>query len=56
VPFVGATPVILLDKIHLVAVVGGTEVTNPVVVTEVYEQQNDTRTLTSLLFARPLTP
>jgi hypothetical protein len=37
VRFIGATA-ILLNKIRLVAVVGGNEVTNPFVVTEVYVQ------------------
>lgn len=56
VQFIGATTVILLNKIRLVAVVGGNEVTNPFVVTEVYVQQNDTWTLASLSFTRLLTP
>jgi hypothetical protein len=56
VRFIGATTAILLNKIRLVAVVGGNEVTNPFVVTEVYVQQNDTWTLASLSFTRLLTP
>jgi hypothetical protein len=56
VRFIGATTAILLNKIRLVAVVGGNEVTNPFVVTEVYVQQNDTWTLASLSFTRILTP
>jgi Domain of unknown function (DUF4440) len=56
VRFIGATTAILLNKIRLVAVVGGNEVTNPFVVTEVYVQQNDTWTLGSLSFTRLLTP
>ena len=56
VRFLGATTAILLNKIRLVAVVGGNEVTNPFVVTEVYVQQNDTWTLASLWFTRLLTP
>jgi hypothetical protein len=47
---------ILLNRITLLAVVGGNEVTNPFVVTEVYVQQNDTWTLASLSFTRLLTP
>ena len=55
VRFIGATTAILLNKIRLIAVVGGNEVTNPIVVTEVYVQQNDTWTLASLSFTRLLT-
>ena len=55
VRFIGTTTAILLNKIRLVAVVGGNEVTNPFVVTEVYVQQNDTWTLASLSFTRLLT-
>ena len=46
---------ILLNKIRLVAVVGGNEVTNPFVVTEVYVQQSSTWKLASLSFTRLLT-
>ena len=56
VRFIGTTTAILLNKISLVAVVGGNEVTNPFVVTEVYVQQGDTWTLASLSFTRLLTP
>jgi hypothetical protein len=56
VRFIGTTTAILLNKILLVAVVGGNEVTNPFVVTEVYVQQSDTWTLASLSFTRLLTP
>jgi hypothetical protein len=56
VRFIGATTAILLNKIRLVAVVGGNEVTNPFVVTEVYVQQNGSWTLASLSFTRLLTP
>ena len=55
VRFIGATA-ILLNKIRLVAVVGGNEVTNPFVVTEVYVQQSGTWTLASLSFTRLLPP
>ena len=54
VRFVGTTA-ILLNKIRLVAVVGGNEVVNPFVVTEVYVPQGDTWTLGSLSFTRLLT-
>jgi len=56
VHFIGTTTAILLNKIRLVAVVGGNEVTNPFVVTEVYVQQSGTWTLGSLSFTRLLTP
>lgn len=54
VRFIGTTA-ILLNKIQLIAVVGGNEVTNPFVVTEVYVQQADAWTLASLSFTRLLT-
>lgn len=47
---------ILLNRIRLVAVVGGNEVTNPFVVTEVYVQQSGTWMLAALSFTRLLTP
>ena len=46
---------ILLNRITLLAVVGGNEVTNPFMVTEVYVQQDDNWKLTSLSFTRLLT-
>jgi hypothetical protein len=49
-----ATTAILLNKIRLIAVVGGNEVTNPFVVTEVYVQQGGTWKLGSLSFTRLL--
>jgi hypothetical protein len=55
VQFIGNTA-ILLNKIRLVAVVGGNEVTNPFVVTEVYVQQGGTWKLGSMSFTRLLTP
>ena len=55
VRIVGSTA-ILLNRIRLVAVVGGNEVTNPFVVTEVYVQDGRTRQLASLSFTRLLTP
>ena len=48
------TTAILLNRIRLVAVVGGNEVTNPFVVTEVYVQQGDTWKLGSVSFTRLL--
>ena len=56
VRFIGTTTAILLNKIRLVAVVGGNEVTNPFVVTEVYVQENGSWTLASLSFTRLLNP
>ena len=50
------TTAILLNTIRLVAVVGGNEVTNPFVVTEVYVQQRGGWTLAALSFTRLLTP
>ena len=55
VRFIGDTA-ILLNRIRLVAVVGGNEVTNPFVVTEVYVRQNGAWKLGSLSFTRLLTP
>jgi 4-carboxymuconolactone decarboxylase len=46
---------IVLNRIRLVAVVGGNEVVNPFVVTEVYVQQNGAWKLGSLSFTRLLT-
>ncbi len=46
---------ILLNRITLLAVVGGNEVTNPFEVTEVYVKQNGTWKLGSLSFTRLLT-
>ena len=47
---------ILLNRIRLTAVVGGNEVVNPFVVTEVYVQQGSAWKLASLSFTRLLTP
>jgi hypothetical protein len=47
---------ILLNRITLLAVVGGNEVTNPFMVTEVYVKENDGWKLGSLSFTRLLTP
>ena len=50
------TTAILLNRITLLAVVGGNEVTNPFIVTEVYVQQDGIWKLASLSFTRLLTP
>jgi hypothetical protein len=55
VTIIGATAV-LLNRITLLAVVGGSEVTNPFMVTEVYVQQDDNWKLISLAFTRLLNP
>jgi len=55
VRFVGTTA-ILLNRIRLVAVVGGNEVVNPFTVTEVYVQQGEAWKLASLSFTRMMTP
>ena len=55
VNIIGATA-ILLNRITLLAVVGGNEVTNPFMVTEVYVQQDSSWKLASLSFTRLLTP
>jgi 4-carboxymuconolactone decarboxylase len=48
------TTAIVLNRIRLLAVVGGNEVTNPFVVTEVYVQQAGAWKLASLSFTRLL--
>ena len=55
VRFVGTTA-ILLNRIRLVAVVGGNEVVNPFNVTEVYVKLDGAWKLASLSFTRLLTP
>ena len=47
---------ILLNNITLLAVVGGNEVTNPFIVTEVYIKENGKWILGSLSFTKQLTP
>ena len=47
---------IVLSKITLLAVVGGNEVTNPFMVTEVYVKQSGVWKLGSLSFTKLLTP
>jgi len=53
VKFIGNTA-ILLNRIRLLAVVGGNEVTNPFMVTEVYVKENGKWMLGSLSFTRLL--
>ncbi len=55
VRFVGTTAIVL-HRMKLLAVVGGNEVTNPFVVTEVYVPQRSGWRLASLSFTRLLTP
>jgi len=50
------TTAILLNRISLLAVVGGNEVTNLFTVTEVYVQQDCSWKLASLSFTKLLTP
>jgi len=50
------TTAIVLNRITLLAVVGGNEVTNPFTATEVYVQQSGTWMLASLSFTKLLTP
>ena len=54
VRFIGGAA-ILLNRLRLTAVVGGNEVTNPFVVTEVYVQLSQTWKLASLSFTRLVT-
>jgi hypothetical protein len=51
---INGTTAIQLTKMRLLAVVGGNEVTNPFVVTEVYVQQGGAWRLGSLSFTRLL--
>jgi len=51
-----ANTAVVLNKIRLVAVVHGNEVTNPFVVTEVYVQEGTSWLLASLAFTRLITP
>jgi hypothetical protein len=55
VRFIGTTA-ILLNRIRLVAVVGGNEVVNPFTVTEVYVHQDGAWKPGSLSFTRMMTP
>ena len=54
VRFVGTTAIVL-NRIRLDAVVGGNEVTNPFMVTDVYVQEGGARKLAALAFTRLLT-
>ena len=54
--FIGGTTAILLNRIRLVAVVGGNEVVNPFSVTEGYVKVDGAWRLGSLSFTRLLTP
>jgi hypothetical protein len=55
VNIIGSTAV-LLNRITLLAVVGGNEVTNPFMVTEVYVREDNNWKLASLSFTRLITP
>lgn len=55
VNIIGKT-VILLNRITLLAVVDGKEVTNPFMVTEVYIQEKDSWKLSALSFTRLVVP
>ena len=55
VNFIGNTAILLKD-IDLVAVVGGNEVTNPFMVTEVYIKENGKWKMGSLTFSRLIRP
>lgn len=55
-PFLDESTAILLNTLDLVAVVGGSEVTNPFVVTEVYVDSGGRWALASMSFTRLLTP
>ena len=50
------TTAVLLNRITLLAVVGGNEVINPLMVTEVYVQQEGSWKLASLSFTKLLIP
>ncbi len=56
VPFLNDSTAILLNRIDLLAVVEGNEVTNPFVVTEVYVRHTGAWALASLSFTKVLTP
>ena len=50
------TTAILINRIALLAVVGGSQVTNPFEVTEVYVRQDGSWKLASISFTKLLTP
>ena len=54
VRFLSPTTAVLLNRIRLDAVVGGNEVTNPFMVTEVYVRENNRWKLGTLAFTRLL--
>nr|WP_269779345.1 nuclear transport factor 2 family protein [Propioniciclava soli] len=56
VPLLSDHTAVLLTTLRLVAVVGGEEVTNPFVTTEVYVRTDERWQLASLSFTRLLTP
>jgi hypothetical protein len=56
VSFLNDTTAILLNKIRLVAIVQGSEVSNPFVVTEVYVSGGASWSLVSMSFTRLLSP
>ncbi|MDN5571394.1 MAG: nuclear transport factor 2 family protein [Propionibacteriaceae bacterium] len=55
VPFLSESTAIMLTRLDLVAVVGGNEVTNPFMVTEVFVHEDGWK-LASMSFTRLLTP
>jgi len=55
VQIIGNTAIVL-NRITLLAVVGGKEVTNPFIVTEVYVKENGKWKMGSLSFTRTMTP
>lgn len=55
VQIIGNTAIVL-NRITLLAVVGGNEVTNPFIVTEVYVRDNGKWKMGSLSFTRTMTP
>jgi hypothetical protein len=56
IELINDTTVILYNKIRLDAVVGGHEVSNPFMVTEVYVQEDANWKLASLVFSKLLSP
>lgn len=55
VQIIGSTAIVL-NRITLLAVVGGNEVTNPFIVTEVYVKQNEKWKMGSLSFTKTMGP
>jgi 4-carboxymuconolactone decarboxylase len=54
VRLIGSATAIVLSRIKLLAVVGGNEVTNPFMVTEVYVREGDAWKLAQLSFSKTL--